>query len=242
MTGVAVTAAGVLAVGGFALARAGSGPDTTSATALAGNPASAGHAASSAGNAPSGGYLASGGNEAMVALHPHGAGPSGIFVPARVSVPAGTSGSAGASGPGKVFAPGGASGPGKLTLTAAERHACPAAASACVDLPAHLTWLQSDGRLTYGPVRMEPGSGAPGTSHATPLGTWRVQWKAGANYVSTTYNEAMPWATFFAPGGVAFHGGSLTAASHGCVHLSIANAKYFHDHLPIAAEVAVFKA
>jgi lipoprotein-anchoring transpeptidase ErfK/SrfK len=134
------------------------------------------------------------------------------------------------------------SGTGKLALTAAERHACPAAASACVDLPAHLTWLQSDGNVTYGPVRMEPGPGAQGTAHATPLGTWTVQWKAGADYVSTTYSEAMPWATFFAPGGIAFHSGSLTAASHGCVHLSLANAKYFHDHLPIGAEVVVFSA
>jgi hypothetical protein len=132
-------------------------------------------------------------------------------------------------------------GSGKPTLTTAERHACPAAATACVDLPAHLTWLQSDGKVTYGPVRMEPGSGAQGTAHATPLGTWTVQWKAGPDYVSNTYNEAMPWATFFAPGGVAFHGGSLTAASHGCVHLSIANAKYFHGHLPIGAEVVVFR-
>jgi len=50
----------------------------------------------------------------------------------------------------------------------------------------------------------------------------------------------MPWATFFAPGGVAFHGGSLTSWSHGCVHLTVANAHYYQEHLPIGAEVVVF--
>ncbi|MGH7734829.1 MAG: L,D-transpeptidase [Gemmatimonadales bacterium] len=107
-----------------------------------------------------------------------------------------------------------------------------------MDLSDHLTWLQSDGRVTYGPVRMEPGP--PGTPHATPRGTFRVQWKAGANYISTEYDEPMPYAVFFAPGGVAFHGGSLTNASHDCVHLDNGSARYYHDHLPVGAEVVVF--
>jgi L,D-transpeptidase catalytic domain len=115
---------------------------------------------------------------------------------------------------------------------------CPAAASACVDLSDHLTWLQSKGRITYGPVRMEPGP--PGTQHATPRGTFHVLWKAGANFISSEYHEPMPYAVFFAPGGIAFHGGSLTTPSHGCVHLAIGSARYYHDHLPIGAEVVVF--
>jgi hypothetical protein len=127
---------------------------------------------------------------------------------------------------------------GKLTLTPAERAACPVAAAACVDLAAHVTWLQAGGDVTFGPVHMEPG--APGTASATPKGTFHVQWKAGPTYVSDEYDEAMPWATFFAPGGIAFHGGSLTKWSHGCVHLTVANAHYYHDHLPIGAEVVVF--
>ena len=94
------------------------------------------------------------------------------------------------------------------------------------------------GRISYGPVQMEPGP--PGTSHQTPRGTFHVQWKAGANYVSSEYNEPMPYAVFFAPGGIAFHGGSLTKTSHGCVHLDIGSAEYYHDHLPIGAEVVVF--
>jgi hypothetical protein len=123
-------------------------------------------------------------------------------------------------------------------LSPGTRRSCPAAASACVDLSDHLTWVQSDGRITYGPVRMEPGP--PDTRHATPRGTFHVLWKAGPNFVSSEYHEPMPYAVFFAPGGIAFHGGSLTRPSHGCVHLDIGSARYYHDHLPIGAEVVVF--
>jgi hypothetical protein len=127
---------------------------------------------------------------------------------------------------------------GTLAVGPRARSSCPAAASACVDLSDHLTWLQSGGRITYGPVLMEPGP--PGTQRATPRGTFRVQWKAGANYISSEYDEPMPYAVFFAPGGVAFHGGSLTTPSHGCVHLDIGSARYYHDHLPVGAVVVVF--
>ena len=127
---------------------------------------------------------------------------------------------------------------GTPALSPRARSSCPAAASACVDLSDHLTWLQSDGRITYGPVPMEPGP--PGTQRATPRGTFHVQWRAGPNYISTEYNEPMPYAVFFASGGIAFHGGSLTMPSHGCVHLDIGSARYYHDHLPAGAEVVVF--
>jgi hypothetical protein len=126
-----------------------------------------------------------------------------------------------------------------LALTAADHQDCPAGAVACVDLARHITWLQSDGKVSFGPVQMEPGKPGSGP-HATPTGTFQVQWKAGPSFVSDIYNEPMPWATFFAPGGVAFHGGSLTQWSHGCVHLTVANAHYYQEHLPVGAEVAVF--
>jgi L,D-transpeptidase catalytic domain len=126
-----------------------------------------------------------------------------------------------------------------LALTAADQRDCPAAAVACVDLARHITWLQSGGKVSFGPVQMEPGRPGSGP-HATPTGTFQVQWKAGPDFVSDIYNEPMPWATFFAPGGVAFHGGSLTHWSHGCVHLTVANAHYYQEHLPIGAEVVVF--
>jgi lipoprotein-anchoring transpeptidase ErfK/SrfK len=125
-----------------------------------------------------------------------------------------------------------------LVLTARDRLACPPRATACVDLARHLTWLQHDGTVTFGPVRMEPGR--PRSRHATPRGTFQVSWKAGPTYISTIYGDPMPWAVFFAPGGIAFHGGSLTTPSHGCVHLTVANAHYYNEHLPVGAEVVVF--
>jgi lipoprotein-anchoring transpeptidase ErfK/SrfK len=130
-------------------------------------------------------------------------------------------------------------GPVSLLLTAAERKKCPAAATACADLTRHISWLQTDGTVSFGPVQMEPGQ--PGGKHATPRGTFHVSWKAGPGYVSDIYHEAMPWATFFAAGGIAFHGGGLTAWSHGCVHLTVANAHYYNEHLPVGAEVVVFQ-
>jgi lipoprotein-anchoring transpeptidase ErfK/SrfK len=125
-----------------------------------------------------------------------------------------------------------------LTLTALDRESCPAKATACVDLARHLTWLQSAGKVTFGPVRAEPGP--PGSAHATPRGIFQVSWKAGATFISNIYHEPMPWAVFFAPGGIAFHGGSLTTPSHGCVHLTVADAHYYNQHLPDGAEVVVF--
>jgi lipoprotein-anchoring transpeptidase ErfK/SrfK len=128
--------------------------------------------------------------------------------------------------------------PALLELTARDRSLCPAAATACVDRARHTTWLQSGGKVSFGPVQMEPGP--PGTPHATPRGTFQVSWKAGPDYISTSYGDPMPWAVFFAPGGIAFHAGSLTRPSHGCVHLTVANARYYNAHLPIGAEVVVF--
>ena len=119
-------------------------------------------------------------------------------------------------------------------LSPGARRSCPPAATACADLSARLTWLQSDGTITYGPVRMEPGL------PRTPRGTFHVEWKAGAHYISTEFHEPMPYAVFFAPGGIAFHGGSLTLPSHGCIHLDIGSARYYDDHLPVGAEVVVF--
>jgi hypothetical protein len=128
--------------------------------------------------------------------------------------------------------------PGSLVLTARDYSMCPPAAAACVDLTRHLTWLQSDGKVIFGPVRMEPGP--PWSVHATPPGTFSVTGKGGPNVMSNIYDEPMPWAVFFGSDGIAFHEGSLTVPSHGCVHLTMANAHYYNEHLAIGAEVVVF--
>jgi L,D-transpeptidase catalytic domain len=157
--------------------------------------------------------------------------------PAPLSAARHAASSAASAAHAEPVAPGGQA-QAPLTLTAADRRDCPAAAMACVDLARNLTWLQSGGRVTFGPVQIEPGK--PGSAHQTPHGTFRVGWKAGPAFVSDIYHEAMPWATFFAAGGIAFHGGSLAQWSHGCVHLTMGNAHYYNVHLPVGAEVVVF--
>jgi lipoprotein-anchoring transpeptidase ErfK/SrfK len=123
-----------------------------------------------------------------------------------------------------------------IVLSARVRAECAATATACADLSAHVTWLQSGGRITYGPVPMEPG----GAGDPTPRGIFHVAWKAGPHYISTSYGVPIPYAVFFAAGGVAFHEGSLTTSSHGCIHLTMAAARYYNEHLPVGAEVEVF--
>jgi hypothetical protein len=123
-----------------------------------------------------------------------------------------------------------------IALSARARAQCAPAASACADLTAHLTWLQAGGRITYGPVPMEPGA----AGDPTPRGIFHVAWKAGPHYISTSYGVPIPYAVFFAAGGYAFHQGSLTTSSHGCIHLTMAAARYYNEHLPVGAEVDVF--
>lgn len=112
---------------------------------------------------------------------------------------------------------------------------CTVTAKACADLAAKQAWLISDGKVTRGPVRMMPGD----PSDPTPVGTFAVQWK-DPHHVSDMPNHApMPNSVFFAAGGVAFHEGSLTNPSAGCVHLSKADAQTWFDTLQVGDEVQV---
>lgn len=118
---------------------------------------------------------------------------------------------------------------------------CTNSARACVDLVTQKAWLIGpDGKVLRGPVPIT--SGGPGQE--TPLGTFRVLSK-DATHKSNEYKTPqglpapMPWSTFFAAGGIAFHGGSLVRASAGCVHLSDADAQAFFNSLRIGDEVQV---
>lgn len=115
------------------------------------------------------------------------------------------------------------------------RNQCPDTATACVDLKDKVTWLQKGGVVFYGPVPMEPGS----TGAETPPGTFEVAYK-DQHHISNEFNEPMPNSVFFAPGGIAFHEGSLTKGSHGCVHLTWRDSAYFFQNLPVGAQVVVF--
>ncbi|GLZ41222.1 L,D-transpeptidase [Actinokineospora sp. NBRC 105648] len=111
---------------------------------------------------------------------------------------------------------------------------CASTVDACIDLSANKTWLLKDGKVVYGPAPIT--SGRPG--YLTPPGTFRVQWK-DIDHKSREFNDApMPFSVFF-NGGIAFHQGSLSAKSHGCIHLSAAAAKTYYNALAVGDVVQV---
>jgi lipoprotein-anchoring transpeptidase ErfK/SrfK len=105
---------------------------------------------------------------------------------------------------------------------------------ACVDLSAHKAWLLSGGQVTYGPVSMLPGS----KKYATPVGTFHVLSREKLHLSKEFDNAKMPNSVFFYPGD-AFHTGSLSAYSHGCVHLSSTSSLRFYNTLRIGDTVQV---
>lgn len=97
---------------------------------------------------------------------------------------------------------------------------------ACVSLGRQRAWLMRDGKVVYGPARIT--SGRPG--YRTTKGMWRVTFK-DIDHRSHEYGGApMPYSVFF-HGGQAFHEGSLSVPSHGCVHLSHRSAVKFYNYL-----------
>jgi hypothetical protein len=103
---------------------------------------------------------------------------------------------------------------------------CAAPVEACVSLSTKQAWLLNNGVIAYGPVPISHGT--PGSP--TPTGTFSVSWKDKDN-TSSIYRIPMPYSVFFAPGGIAFHEGSVTDNSHGCVHLPPESARVFFDSL-----------
>ncbi len=112
---------------------------------------------------------------------------------------------------------------------------CKITAKACVSLSGKQAWLLDEGKIVYGPVKMLPGK----KEERTPVGTFRVQYKEKM-HLSTEFDGAeMPNSVFFAPGGIAFHEGSLSRYSAGCVHLSSAASLKFFNTLEKGDEVQV---
>jgi lipoprotein-anchoring transpeptidase ErfK/SrfK len=102
---------------------------------------------------------------------------------------------------------------------------CDSSAAACVSLSKQEAWLLRGGRVVYGPVRVATGrAGLP-----TPTGNFHVWYKV-VNGWSSIYDSPMPYSVFFY-GGDAFHEDPVTVRSHGCVHLSLANAEHFYRFL-----------
>jgi hypothetical protein len=112
------------------------------------------------------------------------------------------------------------------TAQAAPAAPCSARADACIDLSANTSWLMHNGTVTYGGVPIT--SGKPG--YETPPGTFQVTWK-NIDHWSKAYDAPMPYSVFFTTSGIAFHEGSLTEQSHGCIHLSPQAARAYYNAL-----------
>ncbi|RIJ70836.1 hypothetical protein D1871_17160 [Nakamurella silvestris] len=112
---------------------------------------------------------------------------------------------------------------------------CPATADACVDLTNERAWLQSGGKVVYGPVKMTAGK----AGHRTNPGVHYVFWKDKDHKSSIFNNAPMPNSVFF-DGGIAFHQGSVYDQSHGCIHLTWDDSEYFYNFLSVGDQVVVF--
>ena len=114
---------------------------------------------------------------------------------------------------------------------------CPASADACIDLSNERAWLQSGGEITYGPVPITSGM----AGYRTRTGTFSVFFK-NRDHRSSLFDDApMPNSVFF-DGDIAFHAGSLSEQSHGCIHLSYAASEVFFDALGLGETVVAWGA
>jgi lipoprotein-anchoring transpeptidase ErfK/SrfK len=111
---------------------------------------------------------------------------------------------------------------------------CSISDGACIDLSANKSWLLQGGKVIYGPVPITHGrKGFP-----TPTGMFHVLYK-DIDHKSKEFNDApMPYSVFFIPG-IAFHSGSLSVPSHGCIHLSSGAAKTYFNTLKVGQAVQV---
>jgi hypothetical protein len=118
---------------------------------------------------------------------------------------------------------------------------CTAAAAACVDVNKKQAWLIRGGKVVRGPVVIATG----GSGKDTPTGNVFRVYRKQADYKSTEFKlpngqpAPMPNAVFFEDGGIAFHAGSPSRASAGCVHLGVADAQAFYNFLNIGDHVQV---
>ncbi|MTD59566.1 L,D-transpeptidase family protein [Amycolatopsis sp. RM579] len=111
---------------------------------------------------------------------------------------------------------------------------CAVTDGACVDISAKKAWLLSGGKVVYGPVPITTGR----KGYPTPTGTFHVLSKEKMHLSKEFDNAPMPNSVFFYPGD-AFHTGSLSAPSHGCVHLSSAASLKFFNTLSVGDPVQV---
>ncbi|WP_329787786.1 L,D-transpeptidase [Lentzea sp. DG1S-22] len=111
---------------------------------------------------------------------------------------------------------------------------CTISDGACIQLSTNRSWVVRGDKVVYGPVPITHGR----KGHETPLGNFPVLRKVKDDW-SRPYNAPMPWSTYFTESGIAFHEGSLTDPSHGCIHLDPKAAQYYFTNLSIGETVQV---
>ncbi|MEJ2885718.1 L,D-transpeptidase [Actinomycetospora aeridis] len=118
---------------------------------------------------------------------------------------------------------------------------CSVSARACVDLETQQAWLIRDGEVTRGPMRIASG----GEGRATPVGHSLRVYRKEADHVSGESRTAdgrpapMPYAVFFADGGIAFHGGDPSRSSAGCIRMETDDARATFEDLQNGDKVQV---
>jgi L,D-transpeptidase catalytic domain len=121
---------------------------------------------------------------------------------------------------------------------------CTITAKACVDLESRHAWLLKNGKVFRGPVAIASG----GRGQQTPIGHSLRVYRKDKDHKTAEFKlrngrpAPMPYAVFFADGGIAFHGGDPNKASAGCIHLALSDAKAFYNYLQIGDQVQVVKA
>ncbi|RRO16754.1 murein L,D-transpeptidase [Saccharopolyspora rhizosphaerae] len=111
---------------------------------------------------------------------------------------------------------------------------CTTTAHACVSLSRNRAWLIRAGEVYYGEASALGGR----PDSPTPVGTFHVTWK-DQDHHSKEFDAPMPNSVFFTDTGVAFHQGSLTERSAGCLHLSKKSSEVFFGELKVGDEVQV---
>ena len=121
---------------------------------------------------------------------------------------------------------------------------CSVSAKACVDLDSQRAWLIKDGKIMRGPVKIASG----GNGEETPVGHSLRVYRKEKDHLSQESRlpngqpAPMPWSVFFEDGGIAFHSGSPSRSSAGCIHLEPADAEAWFNYLQIGDQVQVVKA
>jgi len=121
---------------------------------------------------------------------------------------------------------------------------CSISAKSCVDLDSQRAWLIQDGKIFRGPVKIASG----GNGKETPVGHSLRVYRKDKDHLSEESRlpngkpAPMPWSVFFEDGGIAFHSGSPTRSSAGCIHLEPADAEAWFNYLQIGDQVQVVKA